>query len=370
MAVGGGWIRLIALAAAARASEPPSQPKRFICWFRDDLRVHDNPVLAEAASCRAQIVLPVYIFDPRQHGLSMWGSQKSGAYRARFLLESVKDLRSSLRALGSDLLVGVGHPEQLLPLLVDPDHTTTLLWQEQSTAEALELDAAVGARMPSATLLQPIWSGTLLDPHELFLPDRSDLPATFRDFRRLFDALTELLAAPLAAPTHGSLPYERLALPEALPEGMKLGWSLLPTPAMLGLQSYATQQFLEGKPMDAVHVLADPLFSPQTDKRSAMHFRGGETEARAQLIHVLWGSDCFERWYERRDKMPAPGEARDQSTKLSPWLAHGCISAREIAAEARRFVRAKPQASKSLYWLTQARARRQRGKEAQRPKRF
>ena len=43
---------------------------RVIVWFRNDLRVHDNPVLAEAikiVQARPQMteVIPVFCFDPR-----------------------------------------------------------------------------------------------------------------------------------------------------------------------------------------------------------------------------------------------------------------------------------------------------------------
>jgi deoxyribodipyrimidine photo-lyase len=37
------------------------------------------------------------------------------ACRARFLLESVQDTKGSLQAIGSDLLVAVGKPEDIIP---------------------------------------------------------------------------------------------------------------------------------------------------------------------------------------------------------------------------------------------------------------
>jgi deoxyribodipyrimidine photo-lyase len=40
--------------------------KRFIVWFRNDLRIHDNEVLSRVAAYAAsKDVLPVYCFDPR-----------------------------------------------------------------------------------------------------------------------------------------------------------------------------------------------------------------------------------------------------------------------------------------------------------------
>lgn len=78
---------------------------------------------------RDKEVICVYIFDPRYYGETQWNSPKTGAFRAKFLIEAVENLRSQLRALGSDLLVGIGRPEELLPLV--SSQNTKLLWQEQ-----------------------------------------------------------------------------------------------------------------------------------------------------------------------------------------------------------------------------------------------
>lgn len=41
------------------------------------------------------------------------GNPKTGAFRAQFLLESVLDLKRQLRALGSDLVIAMGRPEEV-----------------------------------------------------------------------------------------------------------------------------------------------------------------------------------------------------------------------------------------------------------------
>lgn len=44
--------------------------KRLILWFRNDLRLHDNPVLNYAVNAQAKQkeVVPVFCFDPRFFG--------------------------------------------------------------------------------------------------------------------------------------------------------------------------------------------------------------------------------------------------------------------------------------------------------------
>ena len=56
----------------------------------------------------------MYCFDPRQFKGTPWGNPKTGAFRAKFLLESVLALQASLRAVGSDLLIARGTPEAVL----------------------------------------------------------------------------------------------------------------------------------------------------------------------------------------------------------------------------------------------------------------
>jgi deoxyribodipyrimidine photo-lyase len=68
--------------------------------FTRDLRVHDNPALAQACSAARQVV-PLFVVDPKL---------EVPANRARFLAESLAVLRDELRELGGDLIVREGDP--------------------------------------------------------------------------------------------------------------------------------------------------------------------------------------------------------------------------------------------------------------------
>lgn len=88
-----------------------------LIWFRKGLRVHDNPAL-EYASKGSGFLYPVFVIDPHymESDPSAFspGSSRSGVNRIRFLLESLKDLDSSLKKLGSRLLVLKGEPGEVL----------------------------------------------------------------------------------------------------------------------------------------------------------------------------------------------------------------------------------------------------------------
>uniref|UniRef100_A0A6N2MUC6 Photolyase/cryptochrome alpha/beta domain-containing protein n=1 Tax=Salix viminalis TaxID=40686 RepID=A0A6N2MUC6_SALVM len=88
-----------------------------IMWFRKGLRIHDNPAL-EYASKGSDFVYPSFWIDPHymepDPKAFSPGSKLAGLNRIRFLLESLVDLDTSLKKLGSRLLISKGEPGQVL----------------------------------------------------------------------------------------------------------------------------------------------------------------------------------------------------------------------------------------------------------------
>jgi deoxyribodipyrimidine photo-lyase len=107
--------------------------KRIIVWLRNDLRLHDNPVLDWAVKHggKNKEVLPVYSFDPRYMNFKVpkYDTLKCGAIRARFLRESVINMRQKLESIGSNLLVTTEKPEVFLPKLIRTDIENALVYQ-------------------------------------------------------------------------------------------------------------------------------------------------------------------------------------------------------------------------------------------------
>jgi deoxyribodipyrimidine photo-lyase len=71
-----------------------------IVVFTRDLRVHDNPALAQACACFRQVV-PLFVADP---------ALAVPPNRGRFLAQSVVSLRGQLRERGGDLVIRHGDP--------------------------------------------------------------------------------------------------------------------------------------------------------------------------------------------------------------------------------------------------------------------
>ncbi len=90
----------------------------------------------------------------------------------------------------------------------------------------------------------------------------------------------------------------------------------------------------------------DALLATESDTRSAFPFKGGEVQASRRLHHYLWGSDAVASYFDTRNGLIGT----DYSTKLSAWLALGCISPRQVYAELRHYERLRT-ANKSTYWV-------------------
>lgn len=274
---------------------------RAILWFRNDLRLADNAALAAALQAHDE-VLPVLIIDPRQHGPSPLGLDRSGPFRRRFLAESIHDLDSELRTRGSALHVRVGEPASVIARFQEVWSARTVHAQRLFTWEEQEQERAVAA----------VADLRLHAPHTMLLPgdlpfDLEKLPHVFTDFRRLVEK-------------HSGV-REPLRTPDQIPSPRE--W--------------------KGRSLDhegwATHSVAE-------DARAALRFSGGRAEGLARMNHYLWATQALSRYKETRNGLLGA----DYSSKLSPWLANGSISAREVWHEVKRY-EAVHGANESTYWL-------------------
>ncbi|MGC9458029.1 MAG: DASH family cryptochrome [Halothiobacillaceae bacterium] len=150
-----------------------------IHWFRNDLRVDDNPALNEAAR-DATALLPLYLHDPRQDETTPWGFARRRSHRQIALRRALDELDQELRARGSRLIELQGKPEAVLPRLVSALNATRLVAERIAAPEEEAVDAAlVAAGVPLALH----WQSTLLMPEHLPFAIPA-LPDVFSAFRR------------------------------------------------------------------------------------------------------------------------------------------------------------------------------------------
>ena len=82
------------------------------------------------------------------------------------------------------------------------------------------------------------------------------------------------------------------------------------------------------------------------DERAVLAFRGGEEAGWNRINEWMWDRACLQRYKETRNGLVGA----DYSSKLSPWLANGCLSAAQVFWEIQRYEEERV-ANDSTYWL-------------------
>lgn len=294
--------------------KPPQASSGVVFWFRNDLRLHDNPALQQAialAEQRRTWLLPVYVHDNALQLTSPWGFLRTSDHRLAWTAMAVQDVAQQLLALGSQLLQLSGDPIEVLRALMTQLHASTLVCEdigapyERAHIQGLEkcgLD------------VQVVWQSTLMAPEQLpFAPH--DVPDTFSSFRREVERL----------PFTPAKPMPRVQAMPALPE-------------QASLDALAARSVVPSN------------CAPLSDPRSAFpwsqaEFHGGE---RAALAHL---AQYCHRGLPHSYKATRNGlYGSDYSTKWSPWLATGALSARQAWAAIQAF-EAQQGATESTYWI-------------------
>jgi deoxyribodipyrimidine photo-lyase len=284
-----------------------------IYWFRSDLRLHDHAGLRRALA-RATQLLPVYCHDAVGDLPGPWGFAPVGAHRRRFVADALADLRRHLQQLGSGLLEVRGRPRDVLPPLARAIGASAIVCEEIVTAGAQQ---EVAALREAGVVVEPVWMSSLLDPDRLPYWI-ADLPRHYTPFRQSVEKAAVAVPAPQPAPTRmPPLP----PLPPMPP---------MPHPA----PGDAALLVLPG---DAAPDPANATDEPGPDARSAFPyhqpaFRGGESAALAHLDHYFAGS-LAPAYKSTRNRLTGT----DNSTKFSPWLATGALSARVVLRALRAY---------------------------------
>ena len=275
--------------------------KRGILWFRTDLRLTDNLAL-QAAIQQCEEIIPVYVFDEQWLGEDQWGFRRIGPFRKRFLLESLQDLKEHLTELKSDLIIEQGRPENILPEIAEKYNCEKIFCSKEYTYEEIKTEEKLAKKIN----IQFFHNAPMIHPDDVVF-DIEKMPEVFTTFRKKVEKYSEI-RTPIKAPKKINTPdFEN---------------SKIPTLADFG--------FMEIKP----------------DHRGVMQFKGGAMAAFERLDHYFWDSEKLSVYKETRNGLIGS----DYSSKFSPWLAHGCISARSIYHEVEKYEK-EIEKNKSTYWL-------------------
>ncbi|CAM3722317.1 DASH family cryptochrome [Polynucleobacter antarcticus] len=270
-----------------------------IYWFRNDLRLRDNPGLAKACLA-ADYLLPIYLHQPEEVSHPL-GFMRMGAHRKRFLKESLEDLRTQLNQMGSDLFEYTGHPSEVIPGLMQATGAQVIYCEHIEAPEEMD---QVSSLQSVGIEVHEFWQSSMLDPIDLPF-DLPQMPDVFSSFRRAVEKAELRYAKPVKAP-------------KVIP----------PIP-----------------PIPLVPQQSNEVDSSQRTNDIHHHYRGGETSAYAHFQQYL-KRRLPDTYKETRNQLIG----LDYSSKCSLGLASGCLSARVIASEIDSYEQHHG-ANDGTYWL-------------------
>ena len=327
-----------------------------LLWFRNDLRLDDHRPLIEAA--QAGPVLPVYVLDPASFGETAAGFPRCGPHRARFLRESLDDLARSIAAAGGRLLIVHEPPQQAIPRLVwqyEIDRVAAHRFpgtEEQRLEERVDdaLKQASEAGSFDSRHVRVHWQEghAMLHPEDLPFPVES-LPGVFTAFRKKVEKSSPV-REPLDRPSHVTwiAPEATDSTSESTTDSTP-DQTTDPSTDSTTRNSRIHPRAASTSGREAIDWRGSPLDPAgdlPADPRAVLPFRGGETEGRGRLEHYLWQGDHLRRYKQTRNGLLGA----DYSSKFSPWLANGSLSARRIHADVKRY-EAERVANESTYWM-------------------
>lgn len=314
-----------------------SSPRVLIYLLRRDLRLADNPIFSEVSKAFQQShfthFLPIYIFAAQQIEVSGFlkdnerspfpearsnaaGFYRCGHHRAKFLAESVFDLKKALYNTGSGLEIRVGLAGQVIQDLIralkneSADVVGVWMTGEEGMEEKREERDVKQVADRTGTSFK-IWTDEkyYIDDRDIPFGNPKDLPDVFTSYRKQVEPLRE--APRRVLPRVSELP----PLPPSIPSQ--------PHPFTISLTLEDTIAKLH-KPLRTNLGLSNPPTWP-IDARSAHPFHGGETAGHERIRHLIT-SGSMTTYKDTRNGLLG----LDFSTKLSAWLALGSITARQV----------------------------------------
>ena len=277
-----------------------------LVWFRNNLRVNDNNSLFQAYK-NSKKVIGVYFLDPRMFEENKYGFKKTEKFRAKFLLETLRDLKNRLAEKNISLLIFHDLPETIFPKLISDYNIENVFLQKEWTKDEVRVNESVKNLVPNTEFIE-VYDQFLFHPNDIPYSDFNRIPEVFTEFRKKCEKESKIRPC-----------VEISARPS---ENLVETSNVIPSLEDLGLESF------------------------KLDKNSAFPFRGGETAALKRMENYFFETENLSEYKKTRHGVI--GES--YSSKFSAWLANGSISARTIYWEIQNYEREVCK-NEDTYWL-------------------
>ncbi|UAM99970.1 DASH family cryptochrome [Polaribacter litorisediminis] len=282
------------------------QKKLGIVWFRNNLRTQDNIALKKAIDQHDQVIA-LYIFDPKMFEKDTFGFKKTEKFRAQFLLETIADLKVNLAKLNITLLTYFEKPSVVFKNICTDFKVDAIYTQKEWTPEEAKTNNFIREGISNNIKFIEDYDQFLYHP-DTVSKKFENIPNVFTSFRKKL----EKYVAILPENNVGKLASENLIE----------NHTEIPTLKMLGFDAF------------------------ETHRNSAFPFHGGETEALKRIENYFFETKKVGFYKKTRNGLVGV----DYSTKFSPWLANGSLSAKTIYYKIKEYEKENG-ANESTYWV-------------------
>ena len=148
-----------------------------ICWFRQDLRLSDNPALSAASN--HENLLPIYILDKDNSGENYLGA--ASKFWLHHSLEALK------KSFGGKLWIASGNPIEILSNLIETYSIKAVYWNRCYEPWRIKRDKNIKNELSKKNLIVKTYNGSLLwEPWEIRKDDGSPYKVFTPFYRKAF----------------------------------------------------------------------------------------------------------------------------------------------------------------------------------------
>jgi deoxyribodipyrimidine photo-lyase len=277
-----------------------------LIWFRNNLRIIDNASLEKAVE-NCNKIIAVYCFDPKLFRIDEFGFQKTAMFRAKFLIETIIDLKQNLANLNVTLLTYFESPENKIHEICNTFSIDAIYTQKEWTKEEVITNNFIKDTLSETTHFIEDYDQFLYHP-ETVSKNFNNIPDVFTQFRKKLEKYITI---------QEEISISKLPVSNTIENNTKI-----PTLSELGFNDF------------------------EVHRNTAFPFFGGENEALKRLNYYLFESKKVGFYKKTRNGLVG----KDYSTKFSPWLANGSLSAKTIYWRIKRY-EAEFGANDSTYWV-------------------
>ncbi len=256
-------------------------------WIRNDLRLLDNLAIEWLCKNGSEVLLIYFL----PNDFKKWGVERRNFHR-----ETLENFKENLSRFGLSLNISLKKPAELIPQLISEHQVEALLFTK---------DFAFNEALEEKLVLDQLNGVKILGFDQMTMLHQEDLPFAIQDLPNLFTDFKNKVEnkIPIRPPVETQeLNFKSINLPHEM-----IDWGSV---------------------------------------KSTPNFHGGETFGLQRVQDYLWNTDSIKTYFETRNGMISFND----SSKFSPWLANGSISARFVFQEIQKYEETREK-SKSTYWI-------------------